>query len=201
MTTLICTHTTIPRELDGAGIEAAVLAAVPARKAIPRWYVGYSLEEAMILYASDALPANWGKTTIGGRLFDKEREVRWQLNGDCFDMWTLYESVGDQLVAREVKYYCLGKWDASKNCFIEGKLPRDLPQWVQAGWPLPVTGTSANDRMFFKVIEYSPARLIHSDPNECQDQKIARITKELNQPRIVAHRLVDVGSDPGEGDL
>jgi len=198
ITNLISDHKTVSRDKDGTNIEAAVAAAVPARQGVPRWFIGYSLQEAVILDASTKLPDNWALTTIGGRLFDKDRELRWQLNGDEFDLWMLYEAPGKQLLGKTVKYYCLGTWNAARECFGDGRIPRDLPQWVKTDRPLPVIGTKDTDRMFFSVVEYSPTQPESIDTNEDDAARIERITDELNQPRIIAHRIFGVGVDSGE---
>lgn len=188
------------KKLDRNQLVAKVLAAVPARPDAERWFISFCLDKPVFQKAAtDAdLPTGWGDLTTGGHLFDDLVESKWKQDRDGFHLWTLYESDTETspLVnprRNDLSYYCLGTWNVADNCFRDGRLPDVLKY--------PLTGSQKDHRMFFKVAEYSPRETISIDPGETDKGAIVaameRMTSQLNQPRVLMHRLMGVGVDSG----
>jgi hypothetical protein len=150
------------------------------------YFVDESLTAARCLkFEEGLLSKDWQQKTMGGRLFYGDAELRWGLAGGEFDLWLLYEAddppTGADVIrnvrSEDLRYYCFGTWngDKDKRCFLDGRLPQPLTY--------PIEGQGKKDRFYFRVREYSAAR-----PAATSDLK--EIVEALNQPRVVASRLL-----------
>ncbi len=187
MTFLSCIH--VPG-VSSAELANRVMEAVAIRSDVKRWLVNYSLTNACICDASTSLPSCLEGGTIGGHLFDDSVEARWRLNGDTFDLWTLSESNGPDdtpLDCELRRYYCSGTWNGSDKpgIFRDGRLPHAISY--------PIDPVRQSDRVFFEIKEYSPVEPQSGVVTESEEVRLKRVIRELNQPRVVAYRLVRIG--------
>jgi hypothetical protein len=176
-----------------------------------RYFINLTLEKALLTeYAPNSegtLGFEAKGRTLGGRVFGPDAECRWQQNRDEFDFWMMKE-VPDTMViaplalnlpdarvdqetlsvlkaAYEQKYFCIGRWRANPapGAFYEGRFPNPIVY--------PEAGSTKNDRFFFRVREYRPWPSTGlADP--------VSLTNALNQPRVLAYRLIGVGVDEGD---
>lgn len=128
------------------------------------------------------LPAGGLGGSWGGRVFDKEREVRWLRAGAGYTVWHLKEGSGEAVRAIQRRYYLLGEWkDGARR---ETHLPTDLGRQYE-GWRIADTGGTG--RWYVMVEEYLASAL------NAAKLAVGEMERRLNEPRIVAHRLVGVG--------
>lgn len=165
----------------------ALLAAASADTGTPSYVINLALDRPEIAeYSIDALSTNWNERTFSGRLFGTNAELKWQQNhGDRFDVWTLKESAeGLDFVAEDdLRFYCIGTWNPSDQCFRDGRLPQKLTYY-------PKRGSCKDDRFFFRVAAYRPSM-------STDGASLDEIVNVLNRPRIAAYRLTGVGVDSG----
>jgi len=174
---------------------AGLSAALNAMQFPWQYFIDQSLDHARCLKFHVGLLTNdWQSKTIGGRLFCPAAEARWRLAGSEFDLWLLSETdecLQNARASVDLRCYCFGTWNIDKTSFLDGRLPDPID------YPLP--GNEENDRFYFTYKEYLVKK---PEPTGTQEQIMQAHIEALNQPRVVATRLVGVGvgADPEEQD-
>ena len=129
--------------------------------------------------------------TFSGRLFNKDQEVRWLRVGDEALIWRYTEASDEEIDCESFdrRYYLWGEWDKDEpgdhgSFFVEGRM-RGRREY-------PVVASNEHDRAYILVREYRPAK-----PSfEVED--LHKLVVQLNQPRLIAHRFLDVGRSGGD---
>lgn len=136
-----------------------------------------------------------GDLPLEGRLFDGAGEVRWVAREDGkFDAWFLCETAAsdsdDERVVRveppqKQKYFLLGRGTAVSREFTEGPYPGKMFKY-----PVDASGATKPElvRAYILVYEY------YRKQPEWDTKSGEEIERLLNEPVLVAHRFVDVGT-------
>ena len=115
---------------------------------------------------------------FAGRIFGPDAEVRWLRDSSGFHLWHLAAAEnGDAYEMKQRNYYALGYW--KNGHFFESSLPAPI------AYPVPPDPKLHDeDRPYFVALEYyrQPPSVWPGDP--------AAVQALLNQPRLVAYRLI-----------
>jgi len=168
----------IDRYLTRQSVEAQKLISDWAQNCgSPAWTILQSFESFQLIEWRANLPA-FAKI-FSGRIFGADAEVRWVRESDTWTIWLVQEaSDGVVCQADRRRYYLWGIYSSPERRFSEDRIP-GVPQY-------PIGQTPKDqDRAFVEVVEYAPA----GSGNATLDS----LNRELNQPRLIAHRFASLG--------
>jgi len=117
------------------------------------------------------------KTTFSGRIFAESAEVRWLCEAGQIRVWELHETLGSDFRREKRRYYLWGVWEHGR--FAEAVVRR------LAEYP-PLQACQEKTRPYIDVYEYLP-----NTPG--RDLQASDLMRELNRPRLAAHRFVEFG--------
>ena len=143
----------------------------------PAWTITQSFEKLEFSHYTGKLPEL--EKIFTGRIFGADAEIRWWREDEKWMIWSLREGADrNPVIKRLQRYYLWGIYDSGR--FAEDRIP-GVPQY-------PLHNTPQNqDRAYIEVAEY--------ELNEPLEKTPERLTLQLNQPRLYAHRFV--GLDAG----
>ncbi len=161
----------------------------------PCWMILQSFRELSVALwnAQSPDPAATLDAVFNGRIFGERGEVRWVKEGQLWEIWGLRETQDVEAsggcgpyVSRERRYYLWGIFKSKQQRFVEDRVP-GVPEY-------PILGTPADDdRAYIEVREYESPIPVVSPATGNPD--VALLEKQLNEPRLVAHRFLRIGSD------
>jgi hypothetical protein len=118
---------------------------------------------------------------FNGRIFGNQGEVRWVREGLEWTIWFLQEvkDGGKACYRRERLHYLWGIYQTAEDRFVEDRIP-GVPKYRELFSKVP----QDQDRAFIQAFEYESKFAESLSPEELE--------RELNQPRIWAHRFASV---------
>lgn len=126
-------------------------------------------------------------SSLAGRIFAANAEIRWVREGDKYRLWLLKEdSLGAPFRRRSRRYYLWGWWNDKEKRFVELRIPEDRA----LAYPMAHLTPKPMDRLFIQVYEYLP---VPPGRWPTTAEALEEFTRLVNQPAVVAHRFYAVG--------
>jgi hypothetical protein len=150
------------------------------------WVISQSLGDELVFeFYRGTLPANFERS-IAGRVFSPKGELRWLRDSSGCRFWkTVESSDGTRTFRKRERRYYLWGMRTKDGSYSENRTVGAFH------YPIPAAnagGEQVDDRAFIVVAEYLAA-----EPVSWQ-LPVAEVQAILNQPEIVAHRYLQVGS-------